>query len=296
MVRSTYTDRLTLAVLLLLVASHPVRAAFDLQFTVNPSGFNATQLAVLQDSLDDAEALWESVITGYQPGISLTGISISVIQGSSFADALVTNNTSQGGYRLSTSGRVRVNAGVIDAFGSWNGTPGPVNPDPNFLGLNYVDDLLAHEIGHVLGIGTQWTSNGVYVPATGRYTGQHGVAAYQAEFDPNSPFVPVELAGSLGTQNSHWDQIMRSSSQEGNPADPWSLDPRLGITDPEGRDKALELMTGALDPDYGEPFLSRTTIQSLRDLGFTVVPEPATWSLSVGLGTATLLLRLKRRG
>jgi hypothetical protein len=38
-------------------------------------------------------------------------------------------------------------------------------------------------------------------------------------------------------------------------------------------------MTGALDPDYGQPFLSNTTVQSLRDLGFAVVPEPGTGTL-----------------
>lgn len=36
----------------------------------------------------------------------------------------------------------------------------------------------------------------------------------------------------------------------------------------------LELLSGALDPDYGQPFLGSLTVQSLRDLGFTVVPEP----------------------
>jgi hypothetical protein len=30
------------------------------------------------------------------------------------------------------------------------------------------------------------------------------------------------------------------------------------------------LMTGAIDPDYGEPFLSRFTVESMRDLGYTV--------------------------
>ncbi len=214
------------AVLMLLAASQPVRAQFDLQFTVNPAGFSAAQLTVLQDSLDTAEAMWESVVIGYQPGVSLTGISITVQAGSTFADAQVQGTAIQAGYRLTTSGRVRVNAGVIDAFGSWNGTPGPVDPDPNFLGLNYVDDLLAHEIGHVLGIGTQWSANSVYSLGSGQYTGQHGVAAYQAEFDPNASFVPVELAGSSGTQNSHWDQIMRSSStQEATRAIPGALIP-----------------------------------------------------------------------
>jgi len=84
---------------------------------------------------------------------------------------------------------------------------------------------------------------------------------------------------------------MRSSPQEGNPSDPWSLSPLTGITDSQGRDLGLELMTGAIDPDYGEPFLSNMTVQSLRDLGYTVVPEPSSWSLLL----AAFLLRFPRR-
>ena len=29
-------------------------------------------------------------------------------------------------------------------------------------------------------------------------------------------------------------------------------------------------MTGAIDPDHGEPFISRFSVQSMRDLGYTV--------------------------
>ena len=160
--------------------------------------------------------------------------------------------------------------------------------------MNIIDELLAHETGHVLGIGTLWDTNGLYSFGTGRYTGQYGVAAFRAEFNPNATFVPVELAGEPSTANKHWDQRMCSSVQEGNPNDPFSLSPLLGITDAQGRDFALELMTGAIDPDYGEPFLSNTTVQSLRDLGFAVVPEPATWILLV-VGTAAACFMRRTR-
>ena len=84
----------------------------------------------------------------------------------------------------------------------------------------------------------------------------------------------VESAGGALSAHSHWNQLLRSSVEEGNPSDPFSLTPFTGIHDAMGRDLGLELMTAALDPDYGLPFLSGTTIQSMRDLGYTVVPEP----------------------
>lgn len=285
-----------LLAMLLIASPRAARAAFDLQLNVTtPGSFNSTQRAVLDAALAQAEALWERVVTGYQPSISLTGVTISIEGGSAFADATITGSTSQGGFQLATSGRVRIAAGVIDAFAAWNGTPGPVNPPPEYLGLNYVDEILAHEIGHVLGIGTLWVSNGVYDNNSDpfHYRGQYGLAAYRNEFDPNALFVPVENAGGAGTPHTHWNQLMRSSTQEGNPNDPWSLDPRVGITNADGRDFASELMTGALDPDYGEPFLSMTTIQSLRDLGFAVVPEPGTFALLIV--AAGLVLRRRYR-
>src|SRR5690606_3571755 len=123
----------------------------------------------------------------------------------------------------------------------WDGS-GPPNPNPAYLGLNYLDDILAHEIGHALGIGTLWVANGLYVPGSGEYRGQHALRAYRAEFDPHATAVPVELAGGSGTRDLHWNQLMRSSPQEGDPDDPYSLSPLTGITDASGRDLALELL------------------------------------------------------
>lgn len=260
--------------------------AFSLTWSIaNPTAFTVAQRAILETALDEAVALWERHITGYQPGISLSGVSFSVFgQTSGFASAQMTGSATQGGFRLATSGRLNVNVTVLEPFSDYEGT-----------GLNVIDELMAHEIGHILGIGPLWSANGVYVPGSGRYTGQHGLAAYRAEFDPLAEFIPVELAGNPGTPDYHWDQLMRSSPQEGNPADPWSLDPRLGIEDDHGRDLALELMTGALDPDFGAPYLSRTTIASLRDLGFTVVvPEPASWALFFGAASCATARRIRR--
>jgi hypothetical protein len=165
---------------------------------------------------------------------------------------------------------VFVNVNEIENFAAWQGVAsGPCLVPGN--GLNFLDELLAHETGHVLGVGTLWEANGVYMNNTFQYTGAHALAAYRAEFDAGAAFVPVENAGAdPGTPNAHWDQLMRSSPQEGNPLAPFCLDPRVGVVDELGRDRGLELQTGAIDPDYGEPFLSRLTVESMRDLGYTV--------------------------
>jgi len=253
---------------------------FDLRLTLsNSATFTPSQLAIVEEAIDSVENLWESVITGYQPGINVSRIDVTVTSGSIFADARTTRSVLQGGFRINTAGIARLSPGVVDIFGSWDGS-GPNPPNTEFLGVNYIDELLAHEVGHVLGLNqSTWIANGLYQSGSGEYTGAFGVAAYREEFDPTATFIPVEQAGGFGTQNNHWDQLMRSSSQEGNPSDPWSLSPLTGITDSQGRDLGLELMTGAIDPDYGEPFLSNMTVQSLRDLGYTVVPEPSGLSL-----------------
>jgi hypothetical protein len=243
--------------------------AFDLQYSISDPGglFNAAELAILNDSLVRVERMWETVITGYQPGISIAAVPISVQPVTSgLAAANFTGTTLQGGFRLATGGFINININEIENFASWQG----IVTNPAFTGRNYIDELLGHETGHVLGIGTLWDDNALYVNNTFHYNGQHGLAAYKAEFDPAAQWVPVENAGNPGTPNAHWDQLMRSSPQEGNPSDPFALDPRVGVADPYGRDRGLEMMTGAIDPDYGEPFVSRFGVESMRDLGYTV--------------------------
>ncbi|MBL9165165.1 MAG: PEP-CTERM sorting domain-containing protein [Planctomycetaceae bacterium] len=243
----------------------PRAGAFDLQFSIGNPGnqFDANELNILYAALVRVERLWETVITGYQPNINVPSVPIEIrptTGGLAAANFLTTSV--QGGFTLATSGFVDINVNEIENFANWQGV--------GANGRNYIDELLAHEVGHVLGVGTLWISNGNYVSNTFQYTGVHGTAAYQTEFNQATPFIPVENAGNPGTQNAHWDQLMRSSVQEGNPNDPFSLSPLVGVTDQYGRDRGLELMTGAIDPDFGEPFISRFTVQSMRDMGYTV--------------------------
>jgi hypothetical protein len=240
-------------------------AAFDLQFSIpNPDNqFDANELSILNAALLRVERMWETVIAGYQPNISVASVPITINPSAEgLAAASYSGTTAQEGFTLATSGFVNINVNEIENFANWQGV--------GANGRNYIDELLAHEVGHVLGVGTLWVSNSVYESNTFQYTGVHGTAAYQTEFNQATAYIPVENAGNPGTPNAHWDQLMRSSPQEGNPNDPFSLDPRVGVVDQHGRDRGLELMTGAIDPDYGEPFVSRFTVQSMRDMGYAV--------------------------
>ena len=228
------------AVILSLTISLPATSlavgVFDLQ--VSTIGFSRSQ----RDSFAAAEAFWESVIIGYAPGITQTTLPFSARKlgldgsGGILGQAGPTGSVTEGGFVISTGGSMIIDAADISLL-SEDGQ---------------LTDVITHEIGHILGIGTLWDVNGLYVNNSGQYTGSFGLHAYQTEFDAGASFVPVELDGGVGTANGHWDEL-------------------ASVFDPEGRPLTEELMTGFLG---SEPYLSQTTIQSLRDLGFEVIDPP----------------------
>lgn len=101
-------------------------------------------------------------------------------------------------------------------------------------------DVILHEMGHVLGLGSTWATSGLIQGLIDpQYTGGAAVAAYQQL--GGSHFVPVENEGGVGTALSHW----RESTFDD------------------------ELMTGYLGWTPGEP-LSILSISALADLGYGV--------------------------
>jgi hypothetical protein len=186
----------------------------------------------------------------------------------------------QGGYVLATQGVMQFDLADLAAL------------EVNGVLLT----VITHEMAHVMGFGTLWEYNSVYVNGSGQYTGANALAAYQAEFDPSATFVPVELGGGPGTANGHWDEV--DGGVVGGD------DGLTGITNSWGDDMGFELMTGWLNSTGDQPaFISNTTVQSFVDIGYTVsvslpasVPEPATvWLLGIGLAGISLSTRRRRR-
>ena len=65
-----------------------------------------------------------------------------------------------------------------------------------------LSDVILHEMGHILGIGTLWGSLGV--KSGFNCTGSHGLAEYQIlSGNPSVTSVPIQSTGGSGTAGSH---------------------------------------------------------------------------------------------
>jgi hypothetical protein len=118
-------------------------------------------------------------------------------------------------------------------------------------------NVILHEMGHVLGIGTIWSNKGLLANpslpnasgADTHFTGANGIAGFDAiggSAWSGGSKVPVEnTQGGAGTRDSHWRESVLAN----------------------------ELMTGFLNG--GSNPLSLLTIRSLEDLGYSVATAQA---------------------
>jgi len=106
-----------------------------------------------------------------------------------------------------------------------------------------LNDVITHEMGHVLGIGTIWSHKSLLKGAgttNPTLVGKNAMKEYGVLRGSGSTPVPVENTGGPGTADSHWrESVFRN-----------------------------ELMTGFVGA-AGNP-LSRMTVGSLKDLGYVV--------------------------
>ena len=103
-----------------------------------------------------------------------------------------------------------------------------------------LDDLLLHEMAHVLGFGTLWEDASLVHGVGGTdplFSGNTAIAAFRL-LDASAIAVPVENTGTSGTRDSHWRESIMGN----------------------------ELMTGYLSTTTNP--LSTITIGSMKDLGY----------------------------
>jgi hypothetical protein len=110
--------------------------------------------------------------------------------------------------------------------------------------IGTLNDVITHEMGHVLGIGTLWNRKSLLRRAgtsNPTFTGTNAKREYRALRGGGTlRAVPVENTGGQGTRDAHWrESIFRN-----------------------------ELMSGFID-QAGNP-ISRMTVASLQDLGYVV--------------------------
>lgn len=204
----------------------------DFQIDLSFSGLSASAQAIVEQ----AAQRWEQVIVGDLPDVrtwsqTIDDVLIRVVGqsmdgiGSALAEAGPTAVRSRGG--LPYQGTIVVDTADVAALES----------------SSLLLDVITHEIAHVLGFGTLWTSRGLLTgtsTANPQYTGTQAVAEYNALFGANASGVPVEAGGGSGTALGHWRQ-----SVFGN-----------------------ELMVGYAQSG-GMP-LSRITVAAMADLGYQV--------------------------
>ncbi|PSR17739.1 hypothetical protein C8255_11035 [filamentous cyanobacterium CCP3] len=210
--------------------STPADFSIQLRFL---GGLTATQRAVFEV----AAARWSEIIIGDLPS--------AVVNGETIDDLLI---EARG---LSIDGP----NGVLGQAGPTRLRSGSMLPITGVMEFDIGDlarleaeggllDVIIHEMGHVLGIGTLWQIKNLLVgvgSANPTYVGQNGMREFSTLIGAQGMTpIPIENTGGPGTRDGHWRETVFGN----------------------------ELMTGFLN--LGQNPLSRLTVGSLEDLGYAV--------------------------
>lgn len=206
------------------------------QFAINVrflGGLTPTQRAVF----DAAAARWSEVIVGDLPTATVDGAAIDdvLIDAQGIAIDGANGVLGQAGPTLLRNDSRLPAAGIMEFD---IGDLAQLEASGGLL------NVIIHEMGHVLGIGTLWQTQNLLVGAGSpnpTFTGMNAMREFALLANAAAPLpVPVANTGGQGTRDGHWRETIFGS----------------------------ELMTGFLNPAINP--LSRLTIASLADLGYEV--------------------------
>ena len=131
------------------------------------------------DDIDKAHCLWETVLVGRipqgHPGLNINFTLANIdgvgkILGSAGWTLAGIYNVAGKDYIMPFKGAMRLDTADVDVLSQ---------TDAFFY-------VVVHEIGHILGVGSIWNYNNVYVHNSGQYTGQMGVESYKQLFNDSS--------------------------------------------------------------------------------------------------------------
>jgi hypothetical protein len=218
-----------------------VLAATASPFTIEVrflGGLNATQKAAFTAAADR----WTTMIVGDLPAV--------MVEGEEVDDVLILAQ----GTEIDGPGQILGQAGPTHLRPATAG-PAASLPARGIMSFDTADlaamqadgtlrDVITHEMGHVLGIGTIWTMKKLLKDSTTNnptFSGRTAMVEYgKLRGTSRRLRVPVENTGGPGTRNGHWRETVFRN----------------------------ELMSGFISAP-GNP-LSRVTVASLGDLGYQV--------------------------
>ena len=213
-----------------------------------------------------AERFWESRINGYSN--TLPQEIRSQLNGRLFIDADTVPIDGPGNILGQANSDVRAEYFELTGppgsgqFAQWSvPIAGFMEFDVADAALPGFDEVVRHEMAHVLGIGSLWAENGIFNASGTRsgllqqtntgfqYVGKHGLAGFKrSSGHTRATYVPVEQGGGPGTGLAHWD------------SNNWHFNPRFG--------NRSELMIGFLGGRT--KFVSEATWGALADVGWAV--------------------------
>jgi hypothetical protein len=256
------------------LAATVLSVAFTATAVADPTSFNiglkylSSATPTQQQAFTNARLRWESVVTADLEDVALASQAGDCGDGSPAVNQTIDDVL------------ILVRLVPIDGPGNILGGAGPCYirssdpPDPpvdplTIMGVmqfdtddlqdledgGFLEEVILHEMGHVLGFGTLWDLQGLLAeaslpPTSGtdpHFTGSQAIAAFDAAggVTYTDGKVPVEDTGGEGTADAHWRESVLDN----------------------------ELMTGFIGS--GQNPLSRITIASLADQGYTVDPAAA---------------------